>query len=417
MGDAWADRPGYVILGGGLAGYSAANTLRLGGFDGRIVLVGREDAPPYERPPLSKAFLQGKKFAAELVFQPATRYAELEIELRLGRAATAVDFAARRVRLDDGAALPYDKLLIATGADPIRPPIPGIDLEGVSTFRTLDDAAALAAELDARSHVVIVGAGFIGCEVAASLRGLGHHVTLVDLAATPLERALGAEVGRLVAQVHRRSGVDLRLEERVVALHGNRQGRVEAAELSGGERIACGMVVVGVGVRPAVAPFAGGPLALDDGVVCDELCRTNVPDVYAAGDVANWWHPGIERRIRVEHYDNAALQGAAAAKSMLGQAEPYGPVPYFWSDQYDLNLQYVGYPLPWDQLVLRGEPETPAVTAFYLTSGAVIAGATINRPRELRSLRRLVEARARLDPQLLADPATDLRALSRTLRS
>lgn len=404
----------YVVLGAGLAGYSAASTLRLKGFDGRIVLIGGEPVPPYERPPLSKAFLQGKKSSNELVFQPAGHFEqELRVELRLNRLAVGLDLAARRLSLDDGATLAYDKLLIATGASPIRLRGHGFELPGVRYLRTLADAESLMALLSARQRVVVIGAGFIGSEAAASLRVLGHDVTLVDVQPAPLSGPLGERLGAIYAEIHRRNGVTLHMADRVTALHGDKH--VEAAELAGGARIPCDLVVVGVGVRPAVELFAESGLKIDNGIVCDEFCRSSDPHVYAAGDVANWWHAGLQRRLRVEHYDNAALQGAAAANAMLGQGEPYSPLPYFWSDQYDTNLQYVGYPIPWDDLVLRGDTQAPSLTAFYLKDGAVTAAATINRPRELRAVRRIVEAGACLDPAVLADEQTDLRALSRNL--
>ena len=404
----------FVIVGAGLAGHSAATALRQNGFDGDITLIGDEPARPYERPPLSKQFIQGVRAAGELYFHTLEQYAEQGIELKLGRRATALDVARQQLTLDDGEQIGYDKLLLTTGASPIRLRQPGFDLPGVHYLRTLADATELGEQLrQGNKRVVVIGAGFIGSEVAASARMLGNSVHLVDLLPLPMVTALGDTLGGLFAEVHRRQGVDLHMLSRVDELHGD--GHVEAAVLAGGEQIACDLVIVGVGVRPNVELARDAGIEVDNGIVVNELSETSAPNIYAAGDVANWWHPGHGRRFRVEHFDNAGEHGAAAARSMLGMGEPYIPLPYFWSDQYDINLQYVGYPEAWDELVLRGDLDAFAVTAFFLSGGHVCAAATVNRPRELRSARRICEARAVLDPATLADPSTDLRALSRNL--
>jgi 3-phenylpropionate/trans-cinnamate dioxygenase ferredoxin reductase subunit len=404
----------FVIVGAGLAGHSAATTLRQNGFDGGVILIGDEPARPYERPPLSKQFLQGVRAADELYFHTLEQYAELGIELKLGRRASALDVERQQLTLDDGETVAYDKLLLTTGASPIRLRQPGFDLPGVHYLRTLADAAELGEQLrHGDRRVVVIGAGFIGSEVAASARMLGNAVHLVDLLPLPMVTALGDTLGELFAEVHRRQGVELHMLSRVDELRGD--GKVEAAVLADGHEIACDLVIVGVGVRPNVDLARDAGLEIDNGIVVNELSETSAPNVYAAGDVAHWWHPGHGRRFRVEHYDNAGEHGMAAARSMLGAGEPYIPLPYFWSDQYDINLQYVGYPEAWDELVLRGDLEAFAVTAFFLSGGQVCAAATVNRPRELRSARRICEARAVLDPATLADPAIDLRALSRTL--
>jgi 3-phenylpropionate/trans-cinnamate dioxygenase ferredoxin reductase subunit len=404
--------PRFVIVGAGLAGHSAATTLRETGFEGEIILIGDEAARPYERPPLSKQFLQGKKSSDELFFHTPEQYAEHGIELRLGRRATALDVGLQHLTLDDDAIVAYDKLLLTTGASPIRLRQPGFDLPGVHYLRTLDDATGLGEQLrQGDHHVVVIGSGFIGSEVAASARVLGNEVTLVDLLPLPMVTALGETLGELFAEVHRREGVVLHMQSRVDELRG--EGKVEEAVLANGERIACDLVVVGVGVRPNIELAKQAGIETDNGILVNEFSETSVANVYSAGDVAHWWQPVHGRRFRVEHYDNAGEHGAAAARSMLGQGDPFIPLPYFWSDQYDINLQYVGYPEAWDQLVLRGDLAEFAVTAFFLSHGQVCAAATINRPRELRSVRRLCEARAVIDPATLADLATDLRALSR----
>lgn len=410
-----AARPTFVIVGAGLAGHSAAMTLRLTGFDGRLLLIGDEPIRPYERPPLSKAYLQGKKPGDELFFQSAADYAEQEIELILGHRVTGLDVPDQWLILDDRQPIEFNKLLLATGASPIRLNQPGFDLPGVHYLRTFEDSTNLGQELRAGGHrVLVIGAGFIGSEVAASARILGNYVTLVDLLSAPMIAALGDTIGNLFAEIHRRHDVDLRMNSRVVELRGS--GQVEEALLESGERIPCDLVVIGVGVRPNVQLAQRAGLTVENGIVVTGLCETSAPGIYAAGDVANWMHPDIGERLRVEHYDNAAMQGAAAARSMLGHTDIYAPLPYVWSDQYDVNLQYVGFPTEWHEVVVRGEPADLEATIFFMRDGAVHAAATINRPRELRSARRLCEVRAVVDPAMLADPNTDLRALSRKLK-
>jgi len=409
-----AGRRSCVILGGGVAAYSAANTLRSTGFDGPVTLVSAEPIPPYDRTALSKGFLQGRQTVEEILFKPAEHYEGLGIELRLGHRVTAVAVDRRELTLETGERVPFDALLIVTGAEPVRLHLPGFDLDGVHYLRSLTDAQALGHDLARAERVLVVGAGFIGAEVAASARALGKQVTLVDPLPVPLAGPLGQEMGSILAEVHRRQGVDLRLGRRVAQLRGHR--RVEQALLDDGELVTCDVVVTGVGVRPTVGVFEGSGLAIENGILVDEHGATSLPGIYAAGDVTNWWHPVIGRRMRVEHFDNAVQQGEAAARAIAGDPRPYAPVPYFWSDQYDVNLQYVGYPGPWDQVILRGDPTVPSVTAFYLRQQVVEAVVTINRPRELRLGRRLVEARARVDPATLADLSTDLRTLAQAAR-
>ncbi len=406
--------PVAVILGGGLAGHRAAKALRQAEFDGDIIIIDAEPVRPYDRTFLSKAFLQGTKQSGDLFFESEDEYADWEIDLLTGTRATAVDFAARRLTLDSGDTLGFDQLLIATGASPIRLRQPGFDLPGVHYLRTLADAQALQAGITGGTRVVVVGASFIGSEVAASARMLGADVTLVDPVSAPMASALGEEIGRIFAGIHQEHGVDLRMGTRVVELRGH--GRVEEAVTAEGERIPCDLVVVGVGVRPETGLFAGTGLEIDNGIVVDQFCATNIPGVYAAGDVANWWHPARERRIRVEHFDNAALQGTAAGRAMAGQPEAHAPVPYFWTDQYDVNLQYAGFPGSVENIVLRGDPGTVSVTAFYLTGRQIQAVATVNQSRDLRPARQLIEAGARVDPAVLTDPKTDLRALAKQFR-
>jgi len=400
-----------VIVGANMAGASAAEALRREGFQGRILLLGAESLAPYERPPLSKGYLLGTTPEAKLVLRPTAFYAEQGIELRLGAQATALHVDAREVELEGGERVGFDRLLIATGSEVRRLDVPGADLPGIHYLRTLADAQALLAELPG-AHVAVVGAGFIGAEVAAC-RSLGYAVTMIEPLAAPMERALGREIGGLLARVHREKGVELRLGEGVTAFRGTR--RVEEVETTAGARIPCDLAVVGVGVRPATDWLHGAGLALENGVVVDRFCATSAPGIYAAGDVATWpYQPAgaaSATRVRMEHYDNALRQGEAAARNMLGREAPYAPVPYFWSDQYDLQLQMVGYAPAWDQMVLRGSIEARSLAAFYLARGRLRAVVLINRVRDLGPARRLVAAGAILDPAQLADDTMELRRL------
>jgi 3-phenylpropionate/trans-cinnamate dioxygenase ferredoxin reductase component len=403
-----------VIVGASLAGASAADALRRQGYDGELILVGAEHEPPYERPPLSKTVLAGKEDEARVFLRPADWYEEQQIELRLGVRATGLDPAAHVVLLDDDRTtpLPYDRLLIATGAVPRRLDTSGAGLPGVHTLRTLDDTRSISASLDEGGPVAVVGAGFIGAEVASACRARGLAVTVIEPLAAPMARALGDGVGSLFADLHRAHGVDLRLGEGVAELRG--AGHVEEVLTSSGARIPAATVIIGVGVRPADGWLTGSSLALADGVVVDAQCATNLPNVFAAGDVARWpYHPpeGGETLVRLEHYDNAIRQAESAARNMLGEQVTYAPVPYFWTEQYDWMAQYIGYAERWDQLVRRGDPASGAI--FYLDDGRLRAVLSVNRVRDLGALRKLVGAGAQLDPALLADESLDLRELAK----
>ncbi len=405
-----------VIAGAGIAGASAADTLRRDGYEGRVVLVGEEQDPPYERPPLSKDYLLGTMPLARVYLRTPEEYAQQGIELRLGTKATDLDTGRRELLLDNGERLAYDRLLIATGGIARRIEVPGAHLDGVLYLRTIADAQDLLARLDAASRasrrVVVVGGGFIGAEVAAACRALGLDVTLLEILPAPMERVLGMEVGSILADIHRAHGVDLRLGEGVAAFGGS--GRVEEVVTTGGETLACSFALVGVGMRPALDWLGASGLALDDGVVVDAYCETSAPGVFAAGDVARWpYDPlgtGQAEHIRIEHWDNALRQGEAAAHNLLGNVAPFRPVPYFWSDQYDLKLQYVGHARTWEQVAMRGDPHSGSFEAFYLAQGRVAAALAVNRVRDLVPLKRLIGAT--VDPETLADEATDLRALA-----
>lgn len=397
-------------MGASLAGATAAVTLREDGFDGRVVLVGEERHLPYERPPLSKEYLRGEVAFERALVRPGDLYAEQEIETRLGVRAVRLDPAESIVELADGERLPYDKVLIATGSRNRRPDIGGLDLEGVFDLRTVDDADRIRTEARRGRKAVVVGMGFIGSEVTASLRQLDVDVAVVAPGSAPLERVLGEEVGGVLADIHRERGVELHFADSVDAFEGS--DRVERVVTAAGVQIECDFAVVGVGVEPAVELAAGTSVEVDNGIVVDEYCRTSVEDVYAAGDVANHYHPVFERRIRVEHWDNALKHGPAAARNMLGKDEPYEEIPWFWSDQYETNLQYAGYHTSWDELVVRGNLGARSFVAFYCTEGRVLAAVAVNSGRDLRRTVPLIKARRPVDPAKLRDPDIDLRTLA-----
>ncbi len=404
-----------IIIGGGLAGHAAALSARHNGYGGRITILAEESSIPYERPPLSKAVLQGKKDPAELAFQPNGDYSGDEITVLTNARAQEVDVRERRIKVSNGDTLAFDDLLIATGARPITLESPGFDLDGVHYLRTIEDARQIQGDLESAESVVVIGAGFIGSEAAASARTLGKSVTLVDMADAPMSAAFHPDIASVCAAIHEDQGVELRMNAKVTELRGS--GRVQQAVLDDGSTIDCDMVIVGVGVHPNVELFEGSGVEIDNGILTDEYCRTSVPGVYAAGDVANWWHPELKQRLRVEHFDNAGSQGTYVGQVIAGAAEePFAPVPYFWSDQYDTNIQYAGVASDDSEVIIRGKPEERSITAFYLDNGAICAAVTINNAREFRSCRRLVAARAEIDPDTLRDPETDIRKLSRDYR-
>jgi 3-phenylpropionate/trans-cinnamate dioxygenase ferredoxin reductase subunit len=367
----------FVIVGAGLAGAKAAETLREEGYDGRLLLLGAEPARPYERPPLSKEYLRGEAEREDASVHAAGFYAEHDIELRTGTAVTALDAGARELELHGGERLAFDRLLLATGAAPRRLSLPGAQLDGILALRTLADSDALRARLDGGGRLVVVGAGWIGSEVAASARQRGLDVTLVAPEAVPLQRVLGLEVGAVYRDLHRDHGVDLRMEARVEAFEGD--GRVERVRLQDGAAIACDAVVVGVGVAPRTALAEAAGLAVGNGVLVDARLETSVPGIFAAGDVANHLHP-VLGRLRVEHWDNALHQGPAAARAMLGADEPYARTPYFFSDQYDVGMEYAGHPAGWDRVVLRGDPATRELSALWFAGERVVAAMGMNAP-------------------------------------
>lgn len=402
-------RPEFVIVGANLTGGAAATTLRTEGFEGRIVLIGEEPHPPYERPPLSKEYLRGDATAEGTLLHPASWYGENDVELLMGVRAQSIDPDARTVRLADGRPIRYDKVLIATGGRNRRPALSGNDLEGIQDLRTIEDADSIKGEAEAGRKAVVVGAGFIGCEVAASLRQRGVEVEVVEILETPLQRGVGPDVGRVFEGIHRDHGVTFHFGHGVERFEGT--GRVEAVVAGSGKRIGCDFVVIGVGIEPNLGVVEGTGVRIDDGIVVDQLCRTNVEGIYAAGDVANHWHPIFERRVRVEHWDNALKQGAAAARAMMGSEAPFDDPHWFWSDQYDHNLQSIGLVFDGDEMVIRGSLEERSFLAFYMKDGLLRAAVGLNRGRDVRRCGPLIRARRPLDPDALRDEDVDLKRL------
>ena len=398
-----------VIVGGGLAGASAAIALRELSPDAAVVLIGAETEPPYERPPLSKAYLRGTATFAQSLVRPAEFYADHRIETRFGSRVTRIDPTARMVHLEGGGQMSFDALLIATGARNRKASIPGGDLAGIHSLRTRQDADRIRDEMQPGRRAVVVGMGFIGSEVAASLRHERVDVVAIDPAKTPLLRVLGEGVGQTLADLHRSYGVRTLFEDTVAAFEGT--ARVACVVTRAGQRIPCDFVVLGIGVEPVVDLLGGSGIGVDNGVVVDEYCRTNVSGIYAAGDVANHYHPVFERHIRVEHWQNAMKQGVNAARNMRGERVPYDEIPWFWSDQYDANLQYAGYHTAWDDLVVRGRLDAGSYTAFYMNDGRIDAVVSLNNAKDVRRTLPLIKDRRRVDPAQLRDESVDLRVL------
>ncbi|MFF5972124.1 NAD(P)/FAD-dependent oxidoreductase [Streptomyces sp. NPDC012769] len=411
----------FVIVGGGLAGAKAAETLRAEGFNGRVILIGDERDHPYERPPLSKGYLLGKDGRESAFVHDAAWYAQHDVELHLGQPVTAVDREARTVRLGDGTVIRYDKLLLATGAEPRRLDIPGTGLAGVHHLRRLAHSERLRDELKAlgrdNGHLVIAGAGWIGLEVAAAARTYGAEVTVVEYAPTPLHQVLGPELGQLFADLHTEHGVRFHFGVRLTEITGQ-DGIVLAARTDDGEEHPAHAVLVAIGAAPRTALAENAGLALVDradggGIAVDESLRTSDPDVFAAGDVAAAHHPFLHQRIRVEHWANALNGGPAAARAMLGQDVSYDRIPYFFSDQYDLGMEYSGWAPPgsYDQVVLRGDAGKREFIAFWLKEGRVLAGMNVNVWDVTEAVQRLIRSRRSVDPDALADPSVPLESL------
>ena len=394
-----------VIVGASLAGAKAAETLRDEGFDGRIVLVGEESERPYERPPLSKDYLRGEAERSKVYVHDEGFYAGNDIELRTSCHAETIDVQSHEIVLA-AERLSYDRLLLSVGAEPRRLSLPGADLPGVLYLRTLSDSDELRARLEAGGHVVVIGAGWIGAEAAASARQKGLEVTLVEMAEVPLERVLGAEVGAIFRDIHTDQGVRFVGGAGVDGLEGS--GRVERVRLADGTAIDCDFVVVGVGVRPRTELAERAGLVVDNGVVVDELLGTSAPGIFAAGDVANARHPFYGTHIRIEHWANALNQGPAAARGMLGKGTAYDRLPYFFSDQYDVGMEYSGFATEWDRILFRGEPATREFIAFWLKDERVVAGMNVNVWDVTDPIQALIRSRNPVDRARLADPEVPL---------
>ncbi len=405
-----------VIVGASLAGARAAEHLRRQGYEGRILLVGAESHPPYDRPPLSKQFLKRKLPEEKLFLRPEAFWQEKKIEMLLGRAAERLVPAEHTLVLRGGEKVHYAKLLVATGARVRRLECPGGSATGVHVMRTLGDAKGLMADVKPGARVVVVGAGVIGAEAAAACREEGCEVTMLDTADVPLLRAFGKEIGSLYAAIHRERGVDVRLGVGVSRLESDASGRVRAVVLTDGTELACDAVVVGIGVIPETGWLEGSGVALDRGVLVDLHCRTNVPDVWAAGDVARFWSVDANGHVAVESVDNAQMMAAVAADDMLGKHATHATVPYFWSDQYDLKLQSVGFVGDFDRVVYRGstapnESGKRAFAAFHMVGSKLRFFVGVNRLKEMAAAKRIIAAGIDVEDAKLADESFVLGSL------
>jgi NADPH-dependent 2,4-dienoyl-CoA reductase/sulfur reductase-like enzyme len=403
----------FVIVGAGLAGASAAETLRSEGFDGSIDLIGAESHRPYIRPPLSKEYLSGKDELEKAFVHPEDWYATNNVNLRTGTTASSVDKAAHTVTLSDGESIHYDKLLLTTGSSPRRLPLPGTDLDGVYYLRTLDDSKALHSILEAGGkRLVLIGSGWIGMEVAATAKTLGNDVTILERDPIPLAVALGDDLGQMFADVHEKQGVILRMSLTVASIVGA-EGRVTGVRIDGGEVVPADLVLVGIGAIPNVELAKAAGLEVDNGIVTDQSMRTSDPDIYAAGDVANAYHPVAKMRLRSEHWANALKGGPVAAKAMLGQSVSYDEIPYFYTDQFDIGMEYSGFgPMTKGaELVYRGDPDSHEFIVFWLAGGKVVAGMNVNVWDVNEDVQGVIRRGNTVDPAKLADESVPLGSL------
>jgi 3-phenylpropionate/trans-cinnamate dioxygenase ferredoxin reductase subunit len=389
-----------VIVGSGGAGTKAAESLRKRGYDGSLTLVTTDPHPPYARPPLSKAYLRG-----ELELEKFFLALPEELDLRLST--TVAEIADREIVLESGERLPFDRLLLATGSEPRR--LPGPELTGIHYLRNVENSDAIREHAKVSKRAVVIGAGFIGSEVAASLRQLGLEVTIVEGGRLPLEHAFGPEIGAFYRDLHVAEGVEVLTDAKLEGFEGN--GSVQAARLEDGRTLDTDLVVVGIGVSPRTQLAEAAGLEVDKGVLVSERFETSVPGIYAAGDIANAQHPFYGARVRIEHWFNAANQGPVAAANMLGEDEPYDRIPYFYSDQFDTKMEYSGHAPEWDEVVFRGDPETRTFMAFWLQGDRVLAGMSVNVPDTTEPVEALIHGREPVDRARLADPETPLESL------
>jgi 3-phenylpropionate/trans-cinnamate dioxygenase ferredoxin reductase component len=399
----------FVIVGASMAGVKAAETLREEGFRGRIALIGAEPELPYDRPPLSKGALKGEEDYESTRYHDEQWYRDREIDLRVGTRVTGVDVGAHEASVEGGETLRYDKLLLATGSQPRPLAAPGAELRGVRYLRTLSDSRELHDRFAERQRVVVVGAGWIGLEAAAAARQAGCEVTVVEPQQTALAGPLGVEVGQVYADLHSAHGVTMRFGETVQEVRGDE--RVTGVLTSGGADIPADLVLAGVGVAPDVGLAEAAGLDIANGVVCDERLCTSDPDVFAAGDIANWFNPLLGYRLRVEHWANAHDGGRTAARAMLGQQAVHDVLPFFWSDQYDTGMEYAGHvnlDRGYDRVVLRGDPGTHEFMAFWLSDEFLLAGLHMNVWDTIDTVQDLIRSGAKVDPDKLADPTVPL---------
>jgi 3-phenylpropionate/trans-cinnamate dioxygenase ferredoxin reductase subunit len=399
----------FAVIGASLAGAKAAQELRDQGFDGRVVLIGDEQELPYERPPLTKEYLRGEQPREKAQVHEQGFYEQHDIELKTGVTVTAIDPAEKLLHTSDESAIGYDRLLIATGAEPRRLEIAGGELDGVHYLRTLADCDALRQRFATGGKVVVIGAGWIGVEFAASARQSGLEITVIEPGAVPLARVLGTELGSFYRRVHESHGVDMRTQTGVKAFEGT--DSVTAVRTSEGEAIACDFVVVGVGVVPRTHLATATGAQIENGILVNHQLRSTVPDVFAAGDVANAWHPFYKRNIRVEHWANALNQGPAAARAMLDQEVSYDRIPYFFSDQFEIGMEYSGYATEWDEVVYRGAVDDGKFIAFWLKDRRVVAGMNVNVWNVSEAVQALIRSRQQVDPAELRDNDTPLAEL------
>ena len=400
-----------LILGAGHAGGVAAATLRQAGFAGKITLIGSDTHPPYERPPLSKEVLAGAAPVEKTYLRPLAFYADAGISLRLGETAVMIDRKAQRVTLASIETVPYDALLLTLGARARRLPVPGGDHKRVFYLRDIADSLALREHLQPGKRLAVIGAGFIGLEAAAVARKRGVAVTVLEVQREPIQRVAAPEIGRFLADLHRGNGVDLRTGVGAVAIEES-AGELRLA-LSTGESLAADSALIGIGAQPNTELAHASGLAVEDGVLVDEFGRTNDSNIYAAGDVTRHWNPLLKRKIRLESWQNAQNQAIAVAKAMVGGNEPFAEIPWFWTDQYDVNLQMAGAPEAWDSLVWRGKPAEKSFTIFYLKDGKLVACNTVNNGRDMRFARELIAKSRAIDPIRLADKTVKLQDLAR----
>lgn len=403
--------PHVVIIGAGHAGGRAAEALRSAGYKGRVTLIGSEAYPPYERPPLSKDLLAGAIPHEKTFLRPASYYDETDVDLKLGATVAMIDRTAQRLALEGGGTIPYDALLLTTGARARRLALPGGGGPRVFYLRDIDDALALRERLQEGTRLAVIGAGFIGLEVAATARKRGGVVTVLELAPHPLARVAAPEIGEFLATLHRHKGVELRTGVKVTAIED--MGDTLRIAVAGSEPVLADYVAIGIGAQPNTELAEAAGIETRDGILVDEFGRSSDPAIYAAGDVTRHFNPILGRHIRLEAWQNAQNQAIAVAKVIAGGNAPFAEVPWFWTDQYEINLQMAGAPDRWDRVIWRGEPSDPGFALFQLLDGKPVAAVTVNNARDMRFARMLIQRGQTVDPAVLGDKAAKLQDLLR----